>query len=97
MVVHIVCWKLKNSDKKQQSAMEIKRRLEGLAGKIPGLIRIEVGIDFSATPSSSDLALYSEFESRQTLQEYQVNPLHEEIKSFVNAVTIERRLVDYDK
>jgi hypothetical protein len=39
MVKHIVMWKLRD----KADAGEIKGRLEALAGKIPGLLNIEVG------------------------------------------------------
>ena len=61
---------------KAENAREIKRRLEALVGRIPGLLRLEVGVDFSATADSADLALYSEFESRAALDVYIEHPEH---------------------
>lgn len=98
MVRHIVFWRLKesaNGRSKAENAAEIKRLLEGLAGKIPGLIKIEVGFDFSRSPESSDIVLYSELESRAALDAYQSHPLHEAVKPFVTAAREERRVVDY--
>lgn len=99
MVRHIVLWRLKESAGgrgKADNAAEIKRRLEGLNGKLPGLLKLEVGIDFSRGPESADVALYSEFESRAALDAYQVHPLHEAIKAFVTEARRERWLVDYE-
>jgi len=98
MVRHIVLWRLKesaNGRTKAENAAEIKRLLEDLNGKIPGMILLEVGFDFSRTDESSDIVLYSEFESRAALDAYQVHPLHEAVKPFVAAARSERRLVDY--
>jgi quinol monooxygenase YgiN len=98
MVRHIVFWRLKesaNGQGKAENAADLKRRLESLNGKVPGLIKLEVGFDFSRTSESSDIVLYSEFESRAALDAYQVHPLHEAIKPIVMAVREERRLVDY--
>lgn len=98
MVRHIVFWRLKesaNGQGKAENAADIKRRLEGLNGKIPGMIKLEVGFDFSRTSESADIVLYSEFESRAALDAYQVHPLHEAIKPIVMAAREERRLVDY--
>lgn len=42
MVKHVILWKLKDSyeaDEKEQIKADIKAGLEGLAGKIPGLLR----------------------------------------------------------
>jgi quinol monooxygenase YgiN len=98
MVRHIVLWRLKesaNGQGKAENAADIKRRLEDLNGKIPGIIKFEVGFDFSRTPDSSDIVLYSEFESRAVLDAYQTHPLHEAVKPFIMAARDERRLVDY--
>ena len=98
MVRHIVLWRLKESANgrgKAENAAEIKRLLEDLNGKIPGLLKLEVGYDFSRTAESSDIVLYSEFESRAALDAYQTHPLHEAVKPFVMAAREERRLVDY--
>lgn len=98
MVRHIVLWRLKETAGgrgKAENAADIKRRLEELNGKIPGMIKLEVGFDFSRTPESSDIVLYSEFESRAALDAYQSHPLHEAVKPIVMAAREERRLVDY--
>jgi hypothetical protein len=98
VVRHIVLWRLKesaNGRSKAENAAAIKRRLEDLNGKIPGMLKLEVGFDFSRTPESSDIVLYSEFDSRAALDAYQVHPLHEAVKPFVMAARDERRLVDY--
>ena len=99
MIKHIVLWKLKETAAGRsaaENALEIKRRLEALNGQIPGMLRLEVGVDFSKEDASSDVALYSEFENRAALDVYQNHPLHEEVKEFVMAVRSERRLVDYE-
>lgn len=98
MVRHIVLWRLHesaNGRSKAENAAEVKRLLEELNGKIPGMLKLEVGFDFSRTPESSDIVLYSEFESRAALDAYQNHPLHEAVKTFVMAARSERRLVDY--
>jgi quinol monooxygenase YgiN len=99
MIKHIVMWKLKDSahgNDRATNARLTKEKLESLRGQIPGMLRIEVGLDFSATPNSADLVLYSEFTSREALAGYQAHPLHQAIVPFVAEATTERRLVDYD-
>ena len=47
MVKHIVLWRLKDNahgNDLQTNAYLIKEKLEGLRGRIPGLLTIEVGI-----------------------------------------------------
>ena len=99
MIKHIVLWRLKDSANgfgKAENAKLIKAKLEGLNGRISGMIKLEVGIDFSASDNSSDLALYSEFTSRAALDAYQEHPEHKAIMSFIMEARSERRLVDYE-
>lgn len=99
MIKHIVIWKLKDvarSNDRASNAGLIKDKLEALQGQIPGLLKIECGLDFSATAASGDLVLYSEFDSRESLAAYQVHPLHQAIVPSVAAAALERRVVDYE-
>jgi len=98
VIKHIVFWKLKLSADGRSAdanALEIKQRLEALNGRIPGLIRLEVGIDLSRTDSSADLALYSEFVDQAALDAYQVHPEHVAVADFVGRVRESRTVVDY--
>ncbi len=99
MVKHVVMWRLKESaggrDKAQNAAL-LKEKLEALGGKIPGLLKIEVGLDFSATPDSPDVVLYSELENREALKAYRVHPEHLATFPFFTEVTSEKRVVDYE-
>ena len=99
MIKHIVVWRLKepvHGNDKRTTALLIKEKLEALRGKIPGLLKIEVGIDFSATESSADVALYSEFVSREALDAYQAHPAHKAVMPFAGEARAERRMVDYE-
>ncbi len=99
MIKHIVMWKLKDSANgmgKAENARAIKEKLEALRGKIPGLLRLEVGIDYSRTDNSADLALYSEFASRKALDDYQEHPDHKAVMPFILEARSERRVVDYE-
>ena len=99
MVKHLVLWKLKpeaHGQSAAENALAIKEKLEALRGRVPGLLRIEVGIDFSRTDSSSDVALYSEFESRAALDVYQAHPEHKAVMPFILEARSERHVVDYE-
>ena len=97
MIKHIVMWRLREeAGDKAANAQELKRQLESLNGRISGLLKLEVGIDFSKESESSDVVLYSEFESNAALQAYQVHPAHNEVVPFVKSVRGERRVVDYE-
>lgn len=99
MIKHIVLWKLKDfaeEASRQENAIKMKQMLEALNGTIPGLLRLEVGIDFSATDASGDVVLYSEFPDRAALDAYQHHPEHQKCVAFVKKIVAERRLVDYE-
>ena len=78
MVKHVILWTLKDelsAEKKEQVKLGIKEGLEGLAGKIPGMLDIKVNINGLAS-SNADLMLDSTFESEEALKGYAVHPEH---------------------
>jgi len=99
MIKHIVLWRLKEfavgRDQAANAAL-IKEKLEQLNGRIPGMLRLEVGSDFSASEESSHLALYSEFETRAALDAYLLHPEHKAVMPFIAEARRERRVADYE-
>jgi hypothetical protein len=99
MIKHIVFWRLKdreNATSRDENARAIKEKIEGLRGRIPGLLHIEAGIDFNQSETACDVVLYSEFESRAALDGYQDHPAHVEIVKFIGERRTERRIADYE-
>ena len=92
MIKHIVMWTLQN----KSDAPMIKKTLEDLKGKVPSLIDIEVGIDFSATDASADVVLYSTFANRDDLNAYVAHPDHQAVIPMMQRVTTSRKVVDYE-
>lgn len=99
MIKHIVMWRLHeqaNGVNKDTNAQLAKQKLEALVGQIPGLLKIEVGRDFSCGEMSGDLVLYSELASKQALADYASHPAHVEVVKFILSICSERRVVDYE-
>jgi quinol monooxygenase YgiN len=96
MIKHIVVWRLRPEPSVRANAERAKALLEGLAGRIPGLLKIEAGINVLVDANASDLVLYSEFTDGAALQRYQSHPLHEAVKPAIRELTLERRVVDYE-
>lgn len=99
MIKHIVFWRLNDSaygNEKQINAKILKDKLLAMQSKVDGLLKVEVGFDFSKEKDSCDVALYSEFTTREALHQYQIHPDHEEIKKWLSKVRYERRVVDYE-
>ncbi|MEF9852580.1 MAG: Dabb family protein [Hydrogenoanaerobacterium sp.] len=95
MVKHIVFWNLKDEaegHKKSENAAMMKEKLEGLVGKVPGLLSAFVGVNF--TEGGYDLCLYSELSDKNALAVYQGHPEHLKVKEFVHKVTCARAACD---
>lgn len=81
MVRHVIVWTIKDEysdSEKTEIKAGIKEGLEGLSGKIPGLISIKVNTE-GLESSSSDAMLDSLFENEEALKNYSSNPLHVEV------------------
>jgi hypothetical protein len=99
MIKHIVFWKLKDEAEgasKAENARKMKAKLEALAGRIPTLKHIEVGLNFEPSDAAADVVLYSEFTSKADLDAYQTHPEHVAAGAFVRSVVMERRVADYE-
>ena len=92
MVKHIVLYTFKEGVNKEAAIKTIDSALTPLVGKIPGLKHLEVKLAFNGM----DYALYSEFESRQALEDYAVHPLHQEAKTHFFHLLDSRVAADYE-
>ncbi len=99
MVKHVILWNLKDEytpEEKQAIRLGIKEGLEGLAGRIPGLLDIQVKLPTLAT-STADVMLDSSFESAEALAGYSKNPLHVEVANTkVRPYTKARACLDFE-
>ncbi len=100
MVKHVILWTLKSEYSEEQKAIikeEIKKGLEGLKGKIEGLIDITVQITPLAS-SNADLMLDSTFEDEAALKNYSTHPEHVAVANTkVRPYTATRSCMDYVK
>ena len=92
MVRHIVMYNFKEGVDKQEAIKIIDGALSPLVGKIPGLLHLEVRLTFSGM----DYALYSEFESREALENYADHPLHQAAKGQFTHFIGTRVAADYE-
>lgn len=99
MVKHVILWTLKeelSAIEKENVKKGIKEGLEGLAGKIPGLLDIKVNIE-GLSSSNADLMLDSTFESEEALKGYAVHPEHVAVADGkVRPYTAIRSCLDYE-
>lgn len=99
MIKHIILWNLKDefsSDEKENIKAGIKEGLEGLQGKIEGLVDIKVNTEGLST-STADLMLDSTFENEEALKFYASHPLHQEVANTrVRPFTKQRSCLDFE-
>lgn len=99
MLKHIVMFRLLDTahgNDKATNGKLIKQRLEALQGVIPGLLKMEVGINIASGEMAADIVVYSELESKDALAVYQKHPAHVEVVQYILAACGERRVVDYE-
>ena len=96
MVKHMIIWRLKEGEKKSETAAKIKEALEGLVGKIDGLLAMHI-LTECLPCSSGDLMMDSLFASADALAAYQKNPLHQAVANGLVRPAVEERLsFDYE-
>jgi len=100
MVKHIILWRLREdltAEEKTSVKQGIKVGLEGLAGRIPGLIDIRVNVDGRLDSSNADVMLDSTFADEAALRAYAVHPDHVAVADGkVRPYTCLRTCMDYE-
>ena len=101
MVKHIILWTLNpelSEKEKETVKAEIKEGLEGLVGKVPGLVSVKVHIDGRLSSSNADLMLDSTLESEEALKGYAVHPAHVAVANGkVHPYTVQRACLDFEE
>lgn len=100
MVKHIILWtlnpELSEVEKKTVKA-GIKEGLEGLVGKVPGLIDVKVQIDGRLDSSNADVMLDSTLENYDALKAYAKHPAHVAVADTkVRPYTVQRSCLDFE-
>jgi hypothetical protein len=98
VIRHIVMWNVRGAtrEEKQANAERLQRSFHSLRGRIPGLLRLEVGVDSSRIEYACDVVLVSDFESQAALDAYAAHPEHLRVKGEVGDLRTQRHQVDYE-
>jgi hypothetical protein len=94
MVRHIVLWRLKSPASTDFAAL--RSALETQLGRIPGLVKVEVGRSFNSGKRATDFALICDFASREALAAYHRHPAHAETRAMVDPLVAEHWIADYE-
>ena len=97
MIRHIVMWRVRGDSlpERQGGRERVRDAFEGLRGRIPGMTRLEIGLDTSAVDNACDVVLVADFVSHGALAAYAVHPEHERVRAELGALRISRHQVDY--
>ncbi len=98
MIKHIVMWSVRGDDAatRQHNLALLQAEFESLRGRVPGLLHLEIGVDFSRIAYACDVVLYTEFTSRQALADYADHPEHLRVKRALGDLRTARHQVDYE-
>ena len=91
MVKHMIIWQLKEGLPRAETAAKIKAALEGLVGKIDGLLEMHI-LTEGLPCSSGDIMMDSLFRDAEALSAYQTHPLHQEVANGLVRPAVDVRL-----
>ena len=99
MVHHIVMWKFKSEiaeEQKPELKRAMKENLEGLVGKVPGLLTAEF-VEEPLPSSTHDMALVTMLEKAEDVAVYGSHPAHVAVAdTYVRPFVTERACLDYE-
>jgi len=87
-------WRL--VDASDQGKMEAKKVLEGMRGKIPGMLSLEVGLNYNPKEIAYDICLMTTHASAADQDVYQDHPEHLKVKAYMSKAAVARAMVDYE-
>ena len=94
MIRHIVLWRLKPEGRARFP--EIKSALEAQLGRIPGLLRVEVGQNIRPGRRAVDFALTCDFADLTSLEAYHKHPAHHETRATVDPFIEDHWIADHE-
>ena len=95
MIMHVVMWRFKEENKREN--MDIfKNMLLELPPIIKEIKHMEVGKEVNLDYGNFDMVLVSEFKSMEDLEKYKENPAHVRVSNFCKTIRTERACVDYE-
>ncbi|WP_250491436.1 Dabb family protein [Caballeronia sp. INML2] len=98
MIRHLVMWRVAGDTPAERLVASnlVKTSFEGLRGRIPGMLHLEVGLDHSRVDYACDVVLVTEFDSQEALEAYASHPEHLRVRNELGDLRTARFQVDYE-
>ncbi|PLW92836.1 MAG: stress responsive protein [Marinilabiliales bacterium] len=84
-----------NGKTRQENLLEAQKLILAMEGRIPGMLSIDCGLNFTIDDAAWDIALFCTFETEEDLTTYQTHPIHQEVVKFIRQVRDKRAVVDW--
>jgi hypothetical protein len=94
MVTHVVMWRLEEPT--PERVERFTSLLRSLEGEVPGLLRIEVGVNWLEDPNAFDVVLITRFATRADVDAYRLHPFHVAVAAELKTMAAARSVVDFD-
>ena len=96
MIVHIVLFKWQ-PDTSPETIASVMSALKGMKGKVPEIIDLSCGDNFSELSQGFQNGLIVQVKDRAALEAYAKNTLHQEIiKTIIKPILADKITVDYE-
>ena len=96
MIVHIVLFKWKEDTVPEAIALAMEN-LKGLKDKIPEILEISCGENFTERSKGFQHGLVVKFSDRPSLATYQAHPAHQEVvQNFIKPILADILALDYE-
>jgi len=93
MIKRVSLFKLKQPN--SSDLQTAKNALRSMAGSVPSLSDIEVGVNFSESDEAYDLVLAMTFKDVTSLRQFEQDPFHLSVKKTMIELKENRVVVDY--
>jgi diamine N-acetyltransferase len=93
-LTHVVLFKLKDNSPENIEKTAVK--LRSLAGNVPTLNSIEVGVNIVESARAYDIGIITRFDDIAAMAAYQVHPFHQDVLAYMRTVTETAVAIDYE-
>ena len=100
MIVYVTMTKYKDfaaGHSNQENMQQAKALVEALAGRVPTLLSVEVGLNILHNPTDFDSTIRTEYKTLEDLQSTLTHPEHLKVTSFMEQVVDTNHTVTYER